>query len=65
MKGVRADELTDTFNITQLKRREETSKSFKSQGSSFYSVAQHSSYRLHSNVILFFPVILHIIQSVP
>jgi hypothetical protein len=62
MKVVRADELTDALNITQLKRREETSNSFRSQGSSFYSVAQHSSYRLHSNVILFIQVILHIIS---
>jgi hypothetical protein len=53
MKGVRADEYIDAVTVTHLKRTGETSKSFRSQGSSFYSVAQHSSCRLHSNVILF------------
>ena len=65
MKGVRADELIDVLTVTQLKRRGETSKSFRSQGSSFYSVAQHNSCRLHSNVILFVLVMLRIIQDVP
>lgn len=62
MKGVRADELIDAVTVTYLKRRGETSKSFRSQGSSFYSVAQHRYCRLHSDVILVVLVMLHITQ---